>query len=82
MVRIRIELGGKGHKPPGQKSPLAKDPPDKSTPGQNPPGAKDPRGKSPPGQDPRTKVPPEKKSPPAPDTQQATTYSIAVVAGN
>ena len=34
MVRIRIELGGNGHKPPGQRSPGQK------TPGQKPPGQK------------------------------------------
>jgi len=47
---IRIELGGKGHKPPGQKPP---------SPGQKPSRTKIPPAKIPPGE----KVPPEKSPP-------------------
>jgi len=78
---------GNGHKPPGQKSPRAKDPPDKRSPGQKHARTKIPPAKSAPGQKtPGEKVPrakdPRTKIPPAPDTQQAATYSIAAVAGN
>ena len=38
MVCIRIELGGNGHKPPGQKSPGQKTPRTKAPPDKNPPG--------------------------------------------
>ena len=37
MVCIRIELGGNGHKPPGQKSPGQKTPRTKAPPDKNPP---------------------------------------------
>jgi len=41
------------------------------------------QGKRPPGKkSPWQKTHPRDKNPPAPDTQQATTYSIAAVAGN
>ena len=80
-MRIRIELGGNGHKPPGQKTPWTKAPPDKNPHGQKSPGQKCPRTKDPQGKSPQAKAPGQKS--PRPRTpNKPTTYSIAAVAGN
>ena len=64
-MRIRIELGGNGHKPPrqkspGQKTPGQKHPRTKIPPGKRPPGKKSPRAKDPGQKPPGQKTPGEK----------------------